>query len=101
MMGCFSELLSCLKTKMMNPAAEFSCEPVKSYLLALGLWAVPSGLGPQGRVLLTQPHSASGFVPDLFGCQAAAIEEVNLEDRIVFLRRIQLMRTEVKKKVIK
>ena len=31
-----------------------SAEPVNSYLLALGLWAAPSGLRPWGRILLTQ-----------------------------------------------
>ena len=41
-----------------------SAEPVKSYLSALGLWAATSGLGPRGRILLTQPRSAAGFLPN-------------------------------------
>ena len=40
-------------------------EPVESCLSAISPWAAPSNLGPQGRILLTQPRSAARIVPNL------------------------------------
>ena len=42
-----------------------SAEPVKSCLLTLSPRAAPLGLGPQCRILLTQPCSAARIVPNL------------------------------------
>ena len=59
-MGCSSHLESWLKT----------------YLEALGLRTAPSGLGPRGRILLTQLHSAAGFVS--YSCDMKRPHETHL-----------------------